>query len=157
MLFRSAPLALFSLLVISSPTALHADDDAGTSFDGGGFDSAPTEDAAVLTIDARADVPLVAFDAASSDVPAPSADGPLILDAAASVDSVSRADAGADARGDGGGATAPVKLLPDGGARGLVADNAGCSLGHGTGSSGSLGLALALGLAFIIARRRGRS
>jgi len=190
--FRSAPLAFLSLLLITSPAVVRADDDGGAPADGGSIDvgvpadSAPAESADAP--EASPDALLPEPDALSPEPdalsPEPDAllplpvDASLVADANARTDAISdaadldalanavsdaadldaRGDAVSDAsHGDAGPDAAPVKLLPDGGANGLIADNSGCSVGHGRGSSGAAALVLVLGLAFVVARRRGRS
>ena len=183
--FRSAPLAFLSLLLITSPAVVRADDDGGAPADGGSIDvgvpadSAPAESADAP--EASPDALLPEPDALSPEpdalLPLP-VDASLVADANARTDAISdaadldalanavsdaadldaRGDAVSDAsHGDAGPDAAPVKLLPDGGANGLIADNSGCSVGHGRGSSGAAALVLVLGLAFVVARRRGRS
>jgi hypothetical protein len=166
MLFRSAPLALFSLLLITSPAVVRAQDDGGVASDGGFLDvgapvdSAPAEiaDAPEASPDALLPLPDAPLSLPDAVLSLPDAVLPLPLDAPLVADLDARGDAVSDAsRGDAGPDAAPVKLLPDGGANGLVADNTGCSMGHGRGSSGPAALVLVLGLAFVVARRRGRS
>ncbi len=132
MLLRLAPLAFLVASVLAAPASLRADEDGGVPFDGGPLDApviTATEDAGFKT------------DASPTTADA-SPTGP---------------DADPDAPRVDGGGDAAAKLLPDGGARGLVADSTGCGVGHGPGSPASAAMALGIGLALIIARRRGRS
>jgi hypothetical protein len=110
------------------------------------------------------DAPWTSDGVASADAPVALdtsgvADVRVAVDAFVAIDLATEVDSGAKASdggaGDGGSGPPPV-YLPDGGAKGLIADDTGCSFGGGRPAKGTVLIPLFGLVALWIARRRGR-
>jgi MYXO-CTERM domain-containing protein len=99
-----------------------------------------------------ADAPVAPDTSVAVDVPVP-VDTFVAIDLAAAVDG--GANAGDGGAGDGGSGSPPV-YLPDGGTQGWIADDTGCSFGHGRPAGGAALIPLFGLVALWLVRRRGR-